>query len=114
MDFPTLSILPTGDLEEAPSDAEKSADVRISTDSGHVVTRKRFTRVPDVYRFQYWPLGDADYNLLKAFVAQVGLSGNFNWTHPVTSVVHDVRFLKRPTFVFRGLHWRATIELEEV
>lgn len=112
--FPTLTVQPSGDFSEKPSEAEDSADIRTKSDAGYVITRRRFTRVPNVFTFSYWPLAFEDAGLLRTFIEKVGVSVSFDWIHPVNKTIHHVRFSKRPRLIYRGLHWNTDIELEEV
>lgn len=113
-DFPTLVVKPSGDFVVKPSEAAKGSDIRTETEAGYVVTRNRYSRIPDVLSCDYSQMLNPDYQLFKAFVALVGTSANFNWINPVTAETHDVRFLVRPEFVYRGLHWYTSVELEEL
>jgi len=113
-DFPNLIVKPSGELGFRPSEVAKNSDLRTATESGYVITRKRYSRVPNVLSCDYSQMLDPDYQLLIEFIALVGTSGNFNWIHPVTGETHDVRFLERPEFVYRGLHWYTAVELEEL
>jgi len=112
MAFPTLSIEPTVTLSEKP--ATEAADLKNKTDAGYVISRQRFTRVPITYVCQYGPMTTADHDLLVTHIALVGATGNFDWTHPLTSATHDVRYVKRPALTYRGIHWWMSCEMEEV
>lgn len=112
--FPNLSIKPSGDLGEGPSKAADTADIRTPSEAGFVITRRRFTYVPKVFSFSYWPLSESDYAVLSEFVDDVGTTQSFEWAHPLTDEIYEVRFLKRPKFVYRGVHWATDIELESL
>jgi len=57
----------------------------------------------------------ADFATLDTFF-QTNQGGNFDWTHPITSTVYDVRFSQdtlEGEVVFHG-HYQVTVEFEEV
>lgn len=112
MAFPTLTANIRQSLTEKA--ATEAADLRTSTESGYVVTRKRFTRVPKVFSITYGPIGSSDKNLLSTHVDSVGATEAFDWTHPDTDVVYSVRYLKRPEFRYENMFWHTSFDLEQV
>ena len=114
MNFPIITVLPSGNFSQKASRVADAADIRTQTEAGYVVTRKRYTRVPDVFECLYWPLGDEDYWRLKLLVDYVGTSASFYWEHPVTKNPIEVRFLTRPSFMFEGINWKMQAEFEAV
>jgi hypothetical protein len=90
-DFPTLS-------SKAQSCPDEPIDDTISSKSegGYTMTRPRNTRQRRKFGPVKMMLSAADWAALKTFDGIVGGWSIFNWTHPVTGTVHQVRFTSRP------------------
>lgn len=112
-DFPqTLPGPLVGTLEEASTDPW----VQDGSEVGAPRRRKRFTRILHQFPFQLRLTGDQKATLLAFydFTLDSGVE-IFNWTHPTTAVVYEVRFASRP----RPKHltvdiWDVDVLLEEV
>lgn len=93
--------------------------IRSNTDGGYELTRKRFTR-PQLRRFKigWTDLSDADYSTLKTFYDSVETHSIFQFTHPTTAVVYNVRFESpiEPKYMGAGLffRWNVNAILKEV
>ncbi len=111
-DFPTTTFGPTNSIAESP--ATEAGDLRSSSDSGYVMTRRVFTRTPKLFSVNYSNLNITEHDELETFIDTFGTSLNFNWTHPLSGVVYDVRFKVRPTLTGTGPLWFMDAELEEV
>jgi hypothetical protein len=95
MNYPALSMLPDGDTLNQQDDnpALEGQD----TDGAYFITRPRYTRTPPrTFMFAYSDLSKADRDTLSDFfrTSAKGSSVAFNWTHPVTAEVINVRFSK--------------------
>jgi phage-related protein len=90
-DFPTL----TSDAQACP---EAPIDDTLSSKSegGYTNTRPRNTRQRRKFGPVKYMLTAAEWASLQTFDSQVGGWSIFNWTHPVTGTVHQVRFTERP------------------
>lgn len=82
---------------DAATFAQTSEDPAIQggkMEGGYVLSRPRFTRRPRrTFAFEYVDMTDADMAALQGFWDQVrGSSNAFNWTHPATGQVINVRF----------------------
>lgn len=95
MDFPTLSSCPQTITDQVIDDTIAS-----QTEAGYRVTRPRFTRVKYVYGPVKYILSEEDMITLKEFDATVRGSVIFNWNHPITGELKQVRFRTdgRPAF----------------
>ncbi len=90
--FPTLSIgLDASTFQET---SENTAVSGGDTEGGYVYTRARHTRRPRrSFMFSFTDISDNDKSTLQTFWDdRQGGSGAFNWTHPVSSTVYNVRF----------------------
>jgi hypothetical protein len=113
--FPTLSTgIDSSTFEQTiPEDPTASSE----SEGGYVITRPRFTRIPrKTFNFSFTDVSEADrVAFLDVFYAQTVLCSalNFNWTHPVTGIVHDVRFksgsIPRATYRGKGTNYRWDI-----
>lgn len=78
--------------------------------------RARFTRTLKTFAFTI-RMTNAEKLLLDTFIDTTTSGGvaAFNWTHPVTSTVYEMRFAGLPTIthVTYGV-WDAAIALEEI
>lgn len=90
-DFPTLSAVPRACPDEPVDDT-----LSTKSEGGYVQTRPRNTRQLRTFGPIKYMLEAADWAALKTFDEQVGGWSIFNWTHPVSDVVYQVRFTSRP------------------
>jgi len=111
-DWPTS--LPTRPLVDGYSETPPNTVVRSNTAVGPAKTRRRATagvrRITCRYR-----LTAAQVDTLDTFYWATLESGalRFNWTHPRTSSVYEVRFVSPPSFsADDGDAWLADVELE--
>lgn len=113
IDYPTSLPAPMGGTLE-----EGSVDPWVQ-DQGEVGAprrRKRFTRTLHQFPFKL-RLTDAQKAALLAFYDDTLDDGVeiFNWTHPTTAVVYEVRFSSRPRpRHFTADLWDVDVALEEV
>lgn len=113
MDFPTLNGCVRTITEQAIDDTISS-----SSEAGYVSTRPRFTRVRNTIPVQMM-IDANDKIALQEFDATVRGSVIFNWTHPISSTVLQVRFRSdaRPEFKPVGTasnrHYEVSFTLEE-
>lgn len=111
--FPTLSKVPAYPLDEESEDAV----LRSSSEAGYQTTRPRFTRVHRKFSVKYEGSPQADKNLLDTFyyITLGNGSAIFQWTHPQTSSVINVRFAKPIKFSLTfDNHYNIEFSLEEV
>jgi len=115
-DYPMLSQNP--DAEGYKEEPAMDPTLRSETESGKVITRARFTRVPKRFTFRYAQLPNADKEILDAFEKARGYgSESFNWTNPVNSTVYEVRFQKPIVFELADNllnEWKVSVVLDEV
>ena len=110
-DFPTLSIGPVDPFSEKYSDA---GDLVSPVEAGYKITRRQFTRRTKIITARYYPMTSADKATMLTFIAAQGTVGNFNWTDPITSAVHDVRFVEIPEITTVGVLSDMPCKMEEV
>lgn len=90
--FPTLSINPA--VEPWEEDVASDPTIRNQVEGGYVLTRSRFTRIPDKWNIGYITLPEADKNTLRTFEKSVKVgSEKFTWTNPMNNLSYEVRFL---------------------
>lgn len=120
-DYPTLAI--DFDASTFKEVSENPVIKGGDTEGGYTVTRPRFTRRPRrMFSFQHVDISEANRVTLQNFWdGHFGGSLAFNWTHPVTSVVYNVRFAPDMTLDFdragygTNHRWNTnTIVLKEV
>lgn len=90
--FPdTIRVLDAASFEE---EYENVSVPPGEMEGGYVITRPRFTRAPRrTWSFKYVEMRDADKEALEDFWKLVkGSSSAFDWTHPITNDVINVRF----------------------
>lgn len=90
-DFPTLSSVAQACPDEPIDDTITS-----KSEGGYAQTRPRNTRQRRKFGPVKYMLTEADWQALKTFDEQVGGWSIFNWTHPVSGTVYQVRFTTRP------------------
>lgn len=90
MNFPTLSVNPSVALGQD----SRIKTLKSPTEDGYVITRSAWTRAKKVFSVKYNALSVTDYNTLLSFFEDnaKGAAEVFNWTHPVSSTVYEVRF----------------------
>lgn len=97
-DFPDMPYNPDVTLKESLEDST----LRSKTDSGYVITRKKYTRTRRSWEvsYSYVPQSFKDdlYNFIANEVSEGALP--FNWIHPTTLVQFTVRFIKLPEFAY--------------
>ena len=110
-DYPTLTRVPSYPLGESTQDNA----IKSNMENGIVIARKKFTLVRQKFQVRYAALDATDKAALVSFFTTVGTFDSFNWTHPVTDVVHVVRF-KTPITYMETSYDRHDVrfELEEV
>ena len=113
IDFPTTLTAPTeGDFKE------NYLETRVM-DQGQVGSprsRNRFTRGLERFSFSM-NLTDAQKAILDTFYITTLSRGVeiFNWTHPTTAVVYEVKFSVRPKPTHISFdHWNVSVEIGEV
>lgn len=111
--FPTLSKVPAYPLGEESEDAV----IRSSSEAGYQITRPRFTKVRRKFEVKYEDCTQTDKNSLDTFYYTTLGNGSaiFQWTHPQTSEVINVRFAKpiKSSLAFDN-HYNIEFTLEEV
>jgi len=116
MDFPTLS---RGiDLNSFTEEPAVDPTLRSESENGKVISRARFTRIPLKWGFGYRYLLAADKTLLDALQTTVNVgAASFNWTHPITSTIYEVRLLAPITYTVEATkhsEYSAMLEIGEV
>ncbi|MCR9222928.1 MAG: hypothetical protein NXH70_02565 [Hyphomonas sp.] len=91
-DFPILSKDPDG--SSFKQNSENPVVVGGEMEGGYVYTRPRHTRRPRrTFEFKFVDISEIERVSLEDFWDNhFGGSVAFNWTHPITSVVYNVRF----------------------
>jgi len=87
-DFPTIQKPKYNGLEGRVIKKQ----VRNETEANYVISRRRSLRSRGAWNLQWDSLPEIDYQTLITFF-EANQGSNFNWIHPVTSVVYDVRFI---------------------
>lgn len=113
LDYPTSLPPPlVGTFEEGSTDPW----VQDQGEVGAPRRRKRFSRILHQFPFQLRLTGEQKATLLAFYDVTLDAGVEiFNWTHPTTAVVYEVRFASRP----RPKHltvdiWDVDVLLEEV
>ena len=111
--FPALSKVAAYPLDEESEDAV----LRSNSEAGYQTTRPRFTRVRRKFTVKYEGCTKSDKTLLDTFYYTTLSNGSaiFQWMHPQTSSVINVRFAKPIKFslVFNN-HYNIEFSLDEV
>ncbi|MGV8830347.1 MAG: hypothetical protein ACOH2N_00085 [Devosia sp.] len=113
IDFPSsLPCMLSGTLEETTTEPWVSDQGEV----GAPRRRKRFTRALRGFSFSM-RLDNADKDALLAFYDEILDDGvkPFNWTHPWTAAIYEVRFTGRPSIQHRyNRYWSIEIALEQI
>lgn len=78
--------------------------------------RARFTRTLKTFSFELI-LTNAEAASLRTFINTTSSGGaaEFNWTHPVTATVYELRFAELPRMTQQAIGaWRVGVTLEEI
>jgi phage-related protein len=91
-DFPIISK--DFDASSYKESSENPAVASGDTEGGYVYTRPRHTRRPrKTFQFKFVDISETERETIQDFWdARRGGSGAFNWTHPITAVIYNVRF----------------------
>lgn len=91
-DYPTLSTsLIEGSLKETKVDNT----LRSKEEDGTVLTRSAVTALKREWEYDLHNLTDADFTLLDTLEEDMSIGADvFNWTHPKTEVVYEVRLVE--------------------
>jgi hypothetical protein len=113
IDWPSgLPVALLGSLNEGSS----ASYVNDESQVGRPRRRRRFTRTLKTFSFEL-TLTNAQATTLRTFVDTTSAGGvsEFNWTHPVTAVAYEMRFVDLPQITQQTANaWRAGIVLEEI
>lgn len=113
--FPTLSINPERDSYKEKPGIDPT--IRSEMDSGIIITRQKFTRVPLAFEFEYSMLPADEKIILQSFEVSCGYgSGSFTWTNPTNSIDYTVRFSDPIEYKLseNGVDWDVIIKILEV
>lgn len=91
MAFPTL----TAKARSCPQDFVDNS-IKSPADAGYVLARPRFTRTLRKWGPIQLICTETDKGTFETFYLTVGTSTIFDWTHPLTDVVYQVRFSNPP------------------
>ena len=112
MNYPTLVRIPSYPIEVSIEDAVLRSD----TDSGHVITRPKFTKSRRSFTINYEDAPLSDMTTLEDFYFDDCGNGSavFNWTRPDTGQVFVVGF-KEPMKSSNVAHgfYNITVVLEQ-
>jgi hypothetical protein len=86
--FPTLPVPSRQFFSQKPVKAQ----VKTKMEDGTVQSRPQHTRMRWTFTIGWDVLSETDYATLHAFF-NTYIGSTFNWTHPITSVTHVVRFV---------------------
>jgi len=90
MNYPTLTAVPNRDF----GDDTNKMTIKSESQGGYTTTRARNSRSRETFNVKYTDMSETDHATLKAFFDDDagGASEIFNWTHPTSSTVYEVRF----------------------
>lgn len=91
--------------------------IRSVMEDGTVKTRLRYTRNRKTFSLTWSSMSEGDKILLENFYLNTTRSGclSFNWEHPLSHTVFQVRFTEPPTFNLSTINlWQTSISLQEV
>jgi hypothetical protein len=115
MDYPTLSVPPSIELDEEYEDVR----IRNSFESGAEQVRTRYTKARRTFTFRYDFLPTADKEELEDFYVDDLVQGTytFTWVHPQSGDSYGVRFVNPPKFSYvldtDGGWWKTEIVVRE-
>lgn len=113
IDYPSaLPCMLSGSLSEGTSEPWVGDQGEV----GAVRRRKRFTRALRSFSYSL-RLSSTDKELLFAFYDQTLDDGvkEFNWTHPWTGEIYEVRFTGRPSLQHRyNRYWSVDVSIEQI
>ena len=112
--FPTLSKEPEPRMwrEETIGDPT----IRSETESGHILTRARYTSAPKKWSIQYLNITQADKNLLDTFEAAINYGSDaFTWTNPQDDNVYSAKLMVPIQYSIGNKPdlWDASLEIME-
>ncbi len=121
-DFPTLSSFSVTEevVDSWEEGTVKDPTIKNDTEGGYTITRATFTRTRKFFKYEFPYYTLADKNTLKTFESDTVVFGSnsFNWTNPLTNVVHVVRFAVDGGIVYKPnkgtAYWKILIKVEEV
>jgi hypothetical protein len=92
-DFPPVTMSAKEDSKYR-SDSKADPAMRTETDSGWVLSRPRYTRLPrKTFVTGFTGISQADYTAFGNFYdSKFGGSSVFTWTDPTSGVTYNVRF----------------------
>ena len=93
--------------------------IRSEFENGAVLTRARFTTVPNSWEMVYRYLSNTDKELIETFHNTTVSFGalTFTWTHPITAATPTVRFKGPPIYTAEDdgqNNWKVAFTLIEV
>ncbi|MCK4522084.1 MAG: hypothetical protein KAU20_05905 [Nanoarchaeota archaeon] len=90
MNFPALTAICLAPLDEST----KLKTLKSPAEDGYVISRAAWTKARKTFTIKYNDMSTTDYNTLLSFFTVNAKGGTeiFNWTHPITSVIYEVRF----------------------
>lgn len=96
MAFPALSTAPI----VSPTPQRSDILITDGSEAGYETTRPRYTKNRITFEVQHRASTQADVDALDAYFIGEAAHGSaiFSWTHPDTSVVHNVRLLPVPQY----------------
>lgn len=113
MNFPTIDKPPYGGISEEYEDNSLISEF----EDGSQQSRKKFTRSRRTFKLAWKILTDTEYRTLRNFIVnQACHAANvFNWTHPLTNEVVEVRCIEFPAWkaIAEG-YWSGELTLKEV
>ena len=95
----------------------EDAVIRSTMEDGTIKTRPRFTRNRVTYELTWSSMPDEQKRDLESFFRFETKNGSkiFNWTHPVSGNVIEVRFSEMPKFSLKvKSFWQVSVKLQEV
>jgi hypothetical protein len=115
-EFPVLSR--GASFQNFTQDSAVDSTIRSEFEDGTVLTRARFTRIPNTFNYGYSFLIAADKVLLENLQTSVKIGANtFYLTNPSDSVEYEVRLTSPMKFQVEPRefnHWRVFLNMAEV
>lgn len=95
--------------------------IRSTTESGHVISRRKFTKQRTTYRFKWEYLTNTEYEALKTFYVDTTSSGSIEFTYSLNidrgAIQGDifVQFISPPKVSYIGMGlWEVECTFREV